>query len=132
VEVKVATWDTLCTYINSKYRIGDQQPDRVELRFQVDTSRTQLVAILRKEFNGEEWAELTTAVAQDGAIDPKTALEYNASLVVGALALVGDTFVLKFPLRLADLDPDELDVPLSILVQTGDMLEEKFTGKDVY
>ena len=40
--------------------------------------------------------------------------------------------MLKFPLRLADLDPDEFNVPLNILVQTGDMLEEKFTGQDVY
>jgi hypothetical protein len=131
-EVTVATWDSLCTYIDSHYKVSERQPDQVQLRFQVDSSRTQLVLVLRKEFNQEEWVELTTPVAPAEEVDPRTALEYNASLVVGALALVEDTLVLKFSLRLADLDPDEFNVPLSVLVHTGDVLEEKFTGKDVY
>lgn len=128
----MATWDSLCTYIRSSYPVSDEQPDRVELRFQVDASRTQRVLVLRKEFNEEEWIELTTSVAPAAAVEPRTALDYNASLLVGSLAIVGETYVLKFPLRLADLDPDEFNVPLNVLVQTGDMLEEKFTGQDLY
>ena len=102
------------------------------MQFPTANDRNQRVTILRKEFNGDEWIEMITPVCAIGQVDPRTALEHNASLIVGALAITGDTVILKFPLRLADLDPDEFKVPLDMLVQAGDMLEEKFTGQDVF
>lgn len=128
----MANWKTLCAYINSKYPAEELTPDRIELRLQTTSSRTQLVAVVRKEFNDEEWVELTTTVAPEAGLAPRAALDLNAALIVGALALVDGAYVLKFPLRLADLDPAEFDVPLQSLVQEGDRLEERLTAGDVY
>jgi len=128
----VATWETLCGFINSRYPVTAEQEESVELRFSVDADRTQTISIVRREFGASEWIEITTPVCRADQIDPTAALTRNGSLTIGALALIGDRIVLKFPLRLNDLDPDEFDDPLRTIVELGDRLEQELTGEDNY
>jgi hypothetical protein len=132
----LATWETLCAYAMRKaignYEIMERSDDRLTLRFKLEDERSQTVTVAHQEFNGSDWVEIATIVCGAETVDHRTVLEYNGTMVVGALGILEDSLVLKFPLLLSELDPPEFDVPLGIVAELGDMLEEKFTGADVF
>ena len=61
------------------------------------------------------------------------ALRLNGNSVVGYLALDRDDFyVMRHTALLSTLDPDELVVPMHVLVKVADKLEEELTGADIW
>ncbi len=116
----MANWGTLCGFITANYPNAAATEDTITLRFSAPDGREQTVHVVLRD---DEWIEIRTRVCRLDQIDPRSALERNGRMTVGALAAVGEHLVLKFPLRLVDLDPDEFKVPVDRLVEQGDALE---------
>lgn len=130
----MASWEALHRYIKSEYKVSEDNLNSVKLIFNVDDHRSQLVMVHRAgEIGGSEWAVISTAVCDEGDVDPREALLKSADMIVGGLALVdGGPIIFRHAIRLQDLDPAEFEEPLKIAVLFGDRLEQELTGADAY
>ena len=125
----MANWNALRNYIQSRYTIAQDDLDVLHLVFETSTGRTQKVLVSKIEDSG--WAMISTAVCQEGDIDPRQALVRNFGMIIGSLALVEDgPVVFKHTFPLADLDPQEFEQPLQMVVEYGDRLERELTVGD--
>ena len=123
----MADWNALRSYIKGNYKVAQDDLDMVHLLFETDSGRTQKVVVSKMGDTG--WAMISTAVCQEGEIDPREALVKNMDMVVGGLALVdGGPVVFRHSFPLADLDPSEFEQPLHMAVQYGDALERELTA----
>ena len=130
----MANWNDLRKYIKSNYKVADDGLDTMKLIFNVGGGRTQLVMVTKAgELEGSEWAVISTAVCDEGQIDPRSALVRNSKMLVGGLALVeGGPGVFRHSFPLADLDPLEFEQPLHVAALFGDELERELSGGDRY
>jgi hypothetical protein len=135
----MANWEALKSYVTSNYKILEDKGQMVSLVFNLDGGRHQTVIVSRSgEVAGNEWAEVSTAVAKESQVNLRDLLVRNNDLVAGGLSILelpGDqenlvVFGHSFPL--ADLDPREFEDPLQICVLFGDMLEKELTGGDTF
>jgi len=130
----MADWNALHTYINRNYKVSEDDFKSLRLLFNLDGGRSQLVLVERGgELEGSEWAIISTAVCDEGEIDPREALIRNSEMLVGGLALIdGGPVLFRYAIRLADLDPPEFEAPLKIAVLFGDSLEQELAKSDKY
>jgi hypothetical protein len=122
-----AGWSSLRRHIKTNYKIAEDGSDSIKLVFAVNATRTQAVRISKIGDTG--WAEISTAVCREGEISAREALQRNAAMVVGGLALHGSGVVIfrqSFPL--ANLDPHGVQAPLLMAVDVGDRLERELSG----
>lgn len=124
-------WAGLAQYIRSKYKVAEESDGFMALLFATADGRSQAVFVTRSgEFMGTEWADISTVVATRDEVDPEQVLRRNAVLKCGALSLLDDGKVLffhRFPLR--DWEPAEFEIPLSVVVNYGDQLEQELGGR---
>jgi len=125
------SWESLRQYIKSTYPITDQTPEMLAMVLTTKGGRKQGVFVRKLMIDGTEWAEISTPVCVEADIAPRDALERNAGLAVGGLALLrSGTVVYRHSLPLNDLDLDEFEVPFHLIAQLGDELEQELTGAD--
>ena len=71
--------------------------------------------------DGRAFVLLRAEVCSDRALDPLAALLHNAKLVIGALVLAGNHYVLRYCLPLGSLDLADLDYALEYLAREAAM-----------
>lgn len=127
----MARWENLKAYIASNYKVASDEGNLVKLNWNVEDGRSQLVIVaLAGELAGEQWAEVSTGVANVNQVDPQDLLKRNSGMIVGALAIVEDIVIWKHSFPLGNLDPNEFETPLHLAVNFGDKLERELTGGD--
>ena len=129
----MATWDEIRSYIRSRYRLLEDDQDHVALIFGFDDNRRHSITITKFDGMDREWVLFEARVCRKELMEPVRALELNGKSVVGYLALDRDSFyVMRHTALLSTLDPDELIVPMHVLVKVADKLEEELTGSDIW
>jgi hypothetical protein len=130
----MATWNDLRNYIRSNYKIAEEHPDRMFLDFNIDSGRTQRVAVRYSTNNvGEEWVRVESGIGEFGTIDLEAAIRATDGLLVGGISAIGNliTFADAFPLL--NLDVNEFESPLHKVLSSADHLERQLTdGVDQY
>lgn len=90
----------------------------------------QLVTVEERAF-----VVLRAEVCSDRALDPQAALLHSAKLVLGALVLVGNHYVLRYSVPLSSLALADLDYALTYLAREAAMtrarVAQHVVGKEV-
>ena len=103
------------------------------VRVPCESGRYQLVSLEYFEFEKQELVRLHTTIGQTRALGEERmvlALQINARLAHGALALRDGELVMIDTLMLKDADPAEVEASLSYLALTADYYEKMLFGTD--
>jgi hypothetical protein len=95
--------------------------------------RQQVVTLEFFEFEGSDLVRLSSTIGSTSALAPGRlglALQVNARLAHGALAVSDGDLILTDTLILADADPGEVSATLRYLAETADYYEKIFFGTD--
>lgn len=97
--------------------------------------RHQVVSLEFFEFDGSDLVRLYTTIGPANALAPARlalALQVNARLAHGALAVRDHDLIMTETLLLADADPGEIRASLEYLAETADYYEKIFFGTDTH
>lgn len=120
--MSAATWDTLCDFLATQYRLLGSAPHAVELRFeQSETGETQDLRVERVLLFGEPWVLLRADLGAQ-SWSTQTCLERNAGWPGLALVLLGERFVLQSAMPLRITDPAELNRALRFMAHQALLL----------
>jgi hypothetical protein len=129
----MASWDEIRSYMRTRYKLLEDDEEHVALLFGFDDNRRHSIDIKRFEAMDREWLQFEARVCRKELLEAERALTLNGQSVVGYLALDRDGFyVMRHTALLSTLDPDELIVPMHVLVKVADRLEEELTGSDIW
>lgn len=95
--------------------------------------RQQLVSLEFFESDGDGLVRLYTTIGPAGQLGAERlalALQVNARVTHGALAVRNDLLIMTQTLILADADPGEIRASLGYLAETADYYEKIFFGTD--
>ena len=95
--------------------------------------RQQVVSLEFFEFDGNDLVRLYTTIGSANALAQERlalALQVNARLAHGALAVRDDHLIMTETLLLADADPGEIRASLKYLAETADYYEKIFFETD--
>ena len=117
-------------------RVCEQQgwnllPSGVEVSW--GDGRHQLISLEFFEFKQEELVRLHTKIGRTSDLGPERlelALQINARLAHGALAMKDGELVMIDTLMLKDADPAEVEASISYLAETADYYEKTLYGTD--
>jgi hypothetical protein len=127
------TWHELQEHARSKYTLSKDEDTWFNLLWSYQEGRSQMITVSRFECLDQEWIELRTFVCKEPEMAPRVALRKNEGFPLGALALDSDgDYLLIHKARLADLDAEEFELPLTMLASVADELEKQYTAKDDY
>ena len=126
------TFDEVREYAKSRYELSTDEEGRFSLVFEYETGRMQKVVVSRFEAMDREWCDFASACCTRDQLDPETAVRRNWDFAVGALALEGDTYVIRYSIPLATMDLAEFELPLHVVARTSDRLERELTGGDKF
>lgn len=129
----MASWDDVRAYMRTHYKLLEEDEEHVSLLFGFDDNRRHSITLTLFEAMDREWLLFEARVCRRELLESERALRLNAKSVVGYLALDRDDFyVMRHTALLSTLDPDELVVPMHVLVKVADKLEEELTGSDIW
>ena len=106
-------------------------PAGVQVRF--PDGRGQLVSLEHFEFEQKDLLRLTTGIGPAEQLSSERlalALQINARLAHGALAVLDGTLIMTDTLLLADADAGEIESAVSYLAETADYYEKTLFGTD--
>ena len=127
------TWGEVQEYARSKYVLSKDEEQWFSLIWRYEGDRTQQIFVKRFSAYNQDWVEFRSFVCAGTELSPQVALRKNETFLVGALALDTDgDYCMIHNAPLATLDPEEFDLPLSVLASVADDLEKEHTIKDDY
>ncbi len=127
------SWDDIRGFLRDHYRVVDDDDRSMGLLMEFDNNRRQHISISLFEAFDRQWIAFETRICRKALLEPAEACRFNASLVVGSLALdAEDFYVARHTALLDTMDLDELMVPIHALTVLADDLEEKLTGRDLW
>jgi len=132
-----ASWTEVQEHLRGRYRLQKDEAQSFLLGFAVGPPPDQAPAIgealvpalapeltLIQGVHGQhltvearEFVLLRAEVCSDRALDPLAALQHSAKLVLGALVLAGNHYVLRYSLPLGSLSLPDLDYALTYLAR---------------
>lgn len=128
----MADWNDLTAYLKDTFKIINEQDGMLAMGWNLEDGRSQRVLVFRQEDpNGDQWAEITTAVSDD-LDDLEAACRIAQRLWCGGIRVVGlddrDMVMLSDCFPLENLDVNEVMGSLATVVQVGDDLERALSG----
>ena len=128
------TWGEVQEYVRSKYKLSRDEGDWFSMVWawndQQGRERRQLIVCRKMNAFNSEWLDFSSAICKESQLPHKTALLKNAEFAVGSIILDNDTYLFRYSLPMATMDPDEFELPLWVIARTADELEAQFTGGD--
>ena len=131
-------------HLRSRYRLQKDEAQSFLLGFAFDPQGPQSLAaepLVQGVYgqlvtvDGRAFVVLRAEVCSDRALDPQAALLHSAKLIVGALSLMGNHYVLRYSLPLSSLALDDLDYALEYLAReaafTRARIAQHVAGKEV-
>jgi hypothetical protein len=116
--IDAQAWDRLQAHMRRRWRLAHDAPLHMSLAWTIGEAHEQVEQLQIVELDrGRAGAQvrIVAEVASSLAISPLSALEHNATLAFGALALIDGTYVLRAMLPLADLTMPTLDRALELI-----------------
>lgn len=116
---EAVTWEGLLDFLGLLGVILDRRPDAALIGWPPGSGGAGRPILLeRTEHFDEPWLVATVPLCPAGDIDPRRALELNATLVIGEVATIGDLCVVRYAAPLARLSPRDVDHVLAMLAWT--------------
>lgn len=131
----MATWRDLRAIVkSSRYEITKDEPGMIQLIFDIDNGRSQVVYLWHRRLvkGTEDWLVIESAFAHIDEIDLGKALDEAGNMVCGGVVAVGDSLVYRHAVPLANLDVNEFRRPLELVTLAADRLEHRLGGGDAY
>ena len=130
----MATWADVLTYVRSTYKIADEKPDAIKLVFEVGGLRTQVVMLWHLTLAGgpRSGCRSSHRSATSATVDLRRALDAVGDTVCGGLGKLGDLVTFRHAVPLANININELEVPLALVTSTADDLERSLVGGDQF
>jgi len=127
------TWGEIQEYVRSKYKLSKDLEDRFSLVFSWgDVGRAQQITVRKFSAFNQEWVEFYSACCKENEMAPAVALKKNGQFHVGALCLDKGFYLFRYSVPLGTLDIEEFELPLHVVAETADRIEQDFTAGDVY
>ncbi len=126
----MADWAGLQEWAREKYELENDEDSWFGVTIPYTDGRSQKVIVSHFEFNGADWAEIRSPICNEDELSPKVALKKNAEFAIGGLGLKDGKYHLFYSVPLDDLSEDEFEVPLNVIAQSADTLEETYSGGD--
>ena len=121
----MATQSEVLNFIKSNYETEVLSGGDLKLVFDLGGGRSQLAFVDVNESN----AQFSSPFATLDDVTAKQALEANSEYSVG-MQMVGNWYVIKHVVPLADLDASEVSEAFELVTNIADMLEKKLVGGD--
>lgn len=131
----MATWNDLRQYIHAKYKVADEDPGLISLRFALQNGRSQLVLVSHAEMNlsREPWVQIESAVAERRTVrDIWSVLDAMSQYVVGGLSVTGNYLTVRHAVPLADMSMEEFESPLDAVMHSADNIERALSTVDSF
>jgi hypothetical protein len=129
------TWRDVVAYINTRYKIAEQDGSLIKLVFETPGGRSQMVLVARHVPGGspsEEWVQIASPIAPVNRINVIAVLQDVSELICGGLAIYGDLLFIQDSFPLANMQVNELERPLYLITASADRLERKYVGADIF
>jgi hypothetical protein len=131
----MATWADVQSHMRSNYHLAADEPAWLSLDFQFENKRLQRIVLSTFEALGKHWVCFRSRICRRDQMEPEEACRRTAGFAVGAIGLSGEGteawYEMIYSAQLESLDPDELELPLHVICDTADRLEDEFTKGDV-
>lgn len=130
----MTTWTGLVTYISNNYKVMNQTDKMIQMGFNLDELRTQTVYLWHLQLmdGQEDWVQIESPFARVDSTDVGAALKMVENNVCGGLGIAGEFLTIRHAAPLANLDLNELERPLQLVLNTADVLENQFSGQDLF
>ena len=130
----MATWFDVVDYVRANFKIADEKTNMIQLLFNTDGLRSQLVFLWRSTLldGREEWLQIESPFAELGSVNLQQVLEEVGRTVCGGASLTGGHLTIRHAMPLANLDINEFERPLILVTATADRLEKQLVGRDDY
>jgi hypothetical protein len=127
----MATWTALKAYIKDNYDVDADNGDSVKLTLRTKQGRSQTVYVSHTLSSSEiEFATIASPVGAVGSVDVTELLHLLDQHLVGGAAIIESNVVVRHAVPLAQLQPDEFQVPLHMIARTADAMEKELLGTD--
>ena len=127
----MASWDDLVRWVRVRYEVMGSDGSSLTFRLPTVEGRDQLVYVHHKgQVEGQDWIQIESPIARLDDLDLRALLARVEGHVVGGVAAVGDTAVLRHAAPLEDLSFAEFEGPFRMVTRIADQLEHELTGAD--
>lgn len=118
------TWSDVQSHVRSRYRLQTDAGQHFILAWQIEDAKRGLEEALVQGVHcqpltsGEQtFLILRAEVCSERTLNPLAALHHSARLILGALVLSGNHYVLRYTMPLRSLDFADLDYALEYLAR---------------
>lgn len=101
------SWDLVRDHLHARYRIASDEKDCLGIDFSIVDEKGALEQRVKVEHGaafGAGWIAVLAAIAPANRINAAAALEINARLAVGAIAVLGDQAYARAAMAMESLD----------------------------
>jgi hypothetical protein len=129
-----SSWSEVQAHLRSKYRLQQDEAQSFLLAFALDGGTPAQSSLPGGDpplvqgvkghpvlIEGRAFLVLRAEVCTDRALSQEDALRHSARLVLGALALSGNQYILRYCAPLSSLEPADLDYALEYLAREAGM-----------
>jgi hypothetical protein len=122
------TWDELATHVRGQWKVAIDSKDRLGLLWMIGEmpdveEQREMVELIHG--GGVSYVRISAEVTREEKLSPLDAVRHNTTLAVGALALDGDTYVLRAVLPLDVLSTQALDRSLELVAHEAARIRHK-------
>ncbi len=122
----MATWAELKDFIKSNYKIQNETDSVLRLGFNTFEGRSQIILVVHIEQDfAPDFVTFASPVAEVGKVPAEKVLAQAHTFGVG---VVGETYVVKDIVFLADLAPSEVNSQFNLVATSADLMEHELTG----
>jgi hypothetical protein len=127
----VATWQQVKNYIYANYQVSSDDGSLIMLQFQTDNGRSHVIHLAHIEADQLSSVMFLSPVAAWTQVSADRALRATEQIPV-ALRSTGEYIVASHSQLLSTIDEAEIDLPMLLLVNQADQLEQLLGLGDQY
>ncbi len=126
----MATWPELRAFISSKYVVSDDTGNSMTMLFETEPGRSQLVTVLDLTPTGMNHVCIMSRIGDLNQINDATLRKILSDVGFAGLIMLNDSIWLQHSLLMDDLNADEFQIPLALVTNRADYLEQNYVGGD--
>jgi hypothetical protein len=126
----LATWPELRAFISSKYVVSDDTGNSMTMLFETEPGRSQLVTVLDLTPTGMNHVCIMSRIGDLNQINDATLRKILSDVGFAGLIMLNDSIWLQHSLLMDDLNADEFQIPLALVTNRADYLEQNYVGGD--
>lgn len=130
----MATWDTVKALVHAKYQgVSEQADGLLRMQLLVGNSRSQEVWLYFEHHDlVGDWLSVASPIGRVGEVDITEAARITWNQIAGGIVVVNDIVFVRNSMPMANLDENELDLPLEIVTVVADGLEQTLLNRDLF